>query len=151
MSAKPWAVLNLRSMKVRWALLATGASVLATISVLVALPALPTRAEDLVASNIVERYQQQLENGTAKLAYADDGRGYLPSILRAFNIPRHSQLLVFSASSLQFDKINQKTPRALYYQDNVSVGAVLDGHLIEIIATDRDSGGGLLYSGYDKV
>jgi hypothetical protein len=121
-------------------LLVTGAGVLATISVLVALPALPTRAENLVASNIVERYQQQLENGTAKLAYADDGRGYLPSILRAFNIPRHSQLLVFSASSLQFDKINQKTPRALYYQDNVSVGAVLDGHLIEIIATDRDSG-----------
>jgi hypothetical protein len=116
------------------------AGVLVVLSVVVALSVLPSRAEEVVASNIVERFQKQLENGTAKLTYAEDGHGYLAGILSAFNISRHSQLLVFSGSSLQFDKISQETPRALYYQDNVSVGSVLGGRLIEIIATDRDSG-----------
>ena len=105
------------------------------------LAALPgTRAQDKPPSNAVEALQKQLDAGTASLDYAQDGHGYVPALLQAFHIPRDSQLLVLSASSLQFDRIGPKTPRALYYQDNVALGTVLDGRLIEIMATDRDSG-----------
>ena len=106
---------------------------------LIVISAFPSRAEDLAATNIVEEFQRKLDAGTAKLKFSDDGHGYLPDLLRAFHIPRDSQLLVFSASSLQFDRINQKTPRALYFQNDVAVGSVLDGRLIEIITTDKNS------------
>jgi hypothetical protein len=113
------------------ALLALGLTVLG-------LPA--SRAQEAAPSNAIEALQRQLDAGTATLPFADDGHGYVPGLLQAFHIPRDSQLLVFSASSLQFDRIAPKTPRALYYQDNVALGTVLDGKLIEVMAADRDSG-----------
>ncbi|MBV9550507.1 MAG: group III truncated hemoglobin [Alphaproteobacteria bacterium] len=99
-----------------------------------------SRADDKAPSNVVEALQRQLDAGTAKLPFADDGHGYVPGLLAALNIPRDSQLLVFSASSLQFDRIGPKTPRALYYQDDAAIGTVLDGRLIEVMAADRDQG-----------
>ncbi len=120
-------------------LVATGI-ILSAMLALVGVSALSSHAQDSSVTNIVEQLQRQLDSGTAKLSYSDDGHGYLPDLLRAFRIPRASQLLVFSASSLQFDRISQKTPRALYYQDDIAIGSVQDGRLIEIIATDKDSG-----------
>ena len=105
---------------------------------LLALPV--SRAQDKPSSNAVEALQKQLDAGTASLAFASDGHGYVPALLKALHIPRDSQLLVLSASSLQFDRIGPKTPRALYYQDDVALGTVLDGRLIEVMAADRDSG-----------
>lgn len=120
---------------IRWAL-----GGLAAAAIVMAVTAIPSRADDVTASNIVEHYQKLLDQGAAKLGYAEGKHGYLPDLLRAFRIPRESQLLVFSASSLQFDKINQRTPRALYYQDDISIGAVQGGNLIEIVVTDKNSG-----------
>jgi truncated hemoglobin YjbI len=105
---------------------------------LAALPGL--RAQEAPPSNVIEALQKQLDAGTARLDYADDGHGYVPALLQAFHIPRDSQLLVLSASSLQFDRIGPKTPRAIYYQDDVALGTVLDGKLIEVMAADKDSG-----------
>jgi hypothetical protein len=114
--------------------------VLLAVAILIAASASPIRGDDLTATNIVEKFQQQLDSGSAKLSYASTVHGYLPDLLRAFHVPRLSQLLVFSASSMQFDRINQKTPRAIYYQDDIAVGSVRDGRFIEIIATDKKSG-----------
>ena len=97
-------------------------------------------AQDKPPSNAVEVLQKALDAGTATLPFANDGHGYVPGLLQALRIPRNSQLLVFSASSLQFDRIGPKTPRAVYHQDDVALGTVLDGKLIEVMATDRDSG-----------
>ena len=127
----------MRLVKTRWAL---GLGVSGFLAALILAAAFPSRADDVTASNVVEQYQKLLDKGAAKLAYADSKHGYLPDLLRAFGIPRQSQLLVFSASSLQFDTISQKTPRALYYQDDISIGAVQGGNLIEIIVTDKESG-----------
>lgn len=132
--------MNLRFLRGRWVLGLGVGGFLGTVSILAGLTALPSRAEEITASNVVEHYQKLLDTGAAELRYAEGKHGYLPDVLRAFRIPRESQLLVFSASSLQFDKINQKTPRALYYQDDISIGAVQGGHLIEIIVTDKNSG-----------
>jgi len=114
--------------------------VVALLGVLTLLGLPVSRAQDAPSSNAVEALQKQLDAGTASLAFATDGHGYVPALLQAFRIPRDSQLLVLSASSLQFDRIGPKTPRALYYQDNVALGTVLDGKLIEVMAADRDSG-----------
>lgn len=100
----------------------------------------PSRAYENAPSNAVEALQQQINNGAVTLPFANDGHGYLPGLLTALQIPRASQLLVFSASSLQFDRISPKTPRAIYHQDGTAIGTVLDGKLIEIMVADRDSG-----------
>lgn len=126
-----------RSIRVLW--LMAGGALLAVLT-LACLFVRPSHADDATAGNVVEQLQKELDGGTAQLRYDSAGHGYLPALLQAFRIPRNSQLLVFSASSLQFDRINQETPRALYYQDNVSVGSVQGGRLIEIMAADKDSG-----------
>ena len=103
------------------------------------LGALAVRAGDEAPTNMIEALQQRLDSGAMTLAYADDGHGYLQALLKTFDIPRTSQVLVFSGGSLQFDRISQKTPRALYYRDDISVGTVQDGRFIEIIVSDRDT------------
>jgi len=115
-----------------------GAVLLLGLLTLLALP--PSSAQEPPPSNVVEALQKALDAGTATLPFATDGHGYVPGLLQALHIPRNSQLLVFSASSLQFDRIGPKTPRALYYQDDVALGTVLDGRLIEVMAADRDTG-----------
>lgn len=91
-------------------------------------------------NNAIDALEARLEKGETKLAYADDGHGYLKSLLEALNISPESQVLPFTRSSLQFDHINPQAPRAVYFNDDVAVGAVHEGKLIEIIANDRRGG-----------
>lgn len=91
-------------------------------------------------TNAVAALQARLENGDAKLAYDPKGMGYLKSLLAALAIAPDSQVLPFTRSSLQFDHISPAAPRAIYFNDDVSVGAVHAGGLIEIIANDRRGG-----------
>ena len=100
----------------------------------------PSAADEAPPSNVVEALQRRLDSGAVRLAWADDGKSYVPDLLKAFAIPRDSQLLVFSASSLQYDRINSQTPRAIYYQDDVALGMVQNGRAIELIVSDRNSG-----------
>src|SRR4051812_22281933 len=72
-------------------------------------------------SNDVAALQARLARGEVKLAYASDGHGYLKSVLEALNISPESQVLPFTQSSLQFDRISPGTPRAVYFNDNVAV------------------------------
>lgn len=89
--------------------------------------------------NVVSRLQQRLEAGEAKLEY--DGRmGWLPSVLRELQVDESSQMLVFSKTSLQRNRIAPKTPRALYFNDEVYVGYCQNGDVIEITAADPQLG-----------
>ena len=90
--------------------------------------------------NPVEALEARLDKGEVRLIYANDGHGYLTSLLDALNISPESQVLPFTRSSLQFDRINPQAPRAVYFNDEVAVGSVHDGGLIEIIANDRRGG-----------
>ena len=110
-----------------------------------------TARENARATNPVEDLQQRIDAGTVQLRYDPNGNGYLRSVLEAFQIPDDSQVLVYSASSMQFDKIQQRTPRAIYHQDDVSVGFVQDGRHIEIIASDRDRGVAFYTLGTEQV
>lgn len=100
-----------------------------------------SRAEEAsTPNNAVEALQARLEKGDIKFSYASDGHGYLKSVLEALKISPDSQVLPFTKSSLQFDRISPGTPRAVYFNDDVAVGAVHPGGLIEIIVNDRRGG-----------
>lgn len=99
----------------------------------------PINYRDNNLSDPVALLQKQLDRGRVKLAY-DNERGYLRSVLRALDIPASSQTLVFSKTSFQFTKISADHPRALYYNDDVYVGAVHQGKTIEIVSFDPMQG-----------
>jgi hypothetical protein len=73
----------------------------------------------------VARLQKRLENGQAKLDFAPN-RGYLNTLLRQLEISIDSQVLVFSKSSIQTAHISPRTLRAIYFNDDVAVGDVLE-------------------------
>jgi hypothetical protein len=83
----------------------------------------------------VQALQDALQSGKVKLQQGPGPWGYLPSLLKALNIPVDSQVLVFSKTSLQVDQIGPKTPRAIYFNDDVAVGGVQGGRLSEILTT----------------
>src|SRR5262245_41431711 len=64
------------------------------------------------ADNAVSRLQHRLATGKAKLGRTDD-HGYLKAVLAELNVPESSQVLVFTRTSLQRNRIGPKTPRAV--------------------------------------
>jgi len=87
----------------------------------------------------VSMLQKRLAEGSVRLKF-EPGRGYLPSLLEALGIPVLSQGLVFSKTSSQRDHTHPKTPRAVYFNDDVSVGWVPDGPVIDLAAVDPKRG-----------
>src|SRR5436305_9766367 len=65
----------------------------------------------------------------------EDGRQIVQTLLRELQIPVESQLLVYSKTSLQRQRIRPDHPRALYFNDTCYVGWVPAG-LVEITAID---------------
>ena len=64
-----------------------------------------------------------------------DERQVVRILLKALGIPETSQMLVFSKTSFQKDRINPDHPRAVYFSDEVYVGWC-PGGLVEIAAID---------------
>jgi hypothetical protein len=91
-------------------------------------------AEDLVA-----RLARSLQSGERALEF-DLRLSYLPSLLDRLNVPADSQALVFSKTSVQESRISPRTPRAIYFRDDVAVGFVPGGDAIEIAAVDPSKG-----------
>jgi hypothetical protein len=91
-------------------------------------------------TDAVARLQQQIDAGEVTLAF-DEAHGYLPAVLRALDVPVSSQGLVFSRTSLQVDRIAPWTPRAIYFNDDVYVGWVQGGPIMEIASADPKLGG----------
>jgi len=88
----------------------------------------------------IAHLQQRIDSGEVTLTF-DETRGYLPSVLKALDIPLASQGLVFSRTSLQVDRIAPWNPRALYFKDDVYVGWVPGGPILEIGSVDPKLGG----------
>jgi hypothetical protein len=125
-------------------LFALGSLLLAATAVVSA--QLPSLAEQAVAysrtaaTDPVARLQQKIDRGEMQLAF-DESRGYLPAVLQALNVPVSSQGLVFSRTSLQVDRIAPWTPRAIYFNDDVYVGWVQGGPIMEVASVDPVLGG----------
>ncbi len=93
----------------------------------------------------VQRLQQRINSGEVELRFDHDGKGWLLSLLEAFDIPVSSQTLVFSKTSAQFRLIRPESPRAIYFNDDVYVGWVRGGPILEISAA-TPGGAGVFYS-----
>ncbi len=84
--------------------------------------------------------QKRIDKGEVRLAW-DREFGYLPALLKALQVPIASQGLVFSKTSLQIHRIHPQTPRAIYFNDEVYVGYVPGGDVLEVSAVDPVKGG----------
>jgi hypothetical protein len=99
----------------------------------------PIRYGSATPVNAVERLRGRLAEGSASLEY-EPGHGYLRSLLKALDVPESSQVLVFSKTSMQRDRISPKTPRAIYFNDELMVGFCLRDGVMEIAAADEAVG-----------
>ena len=83
------------------------------------------------ATDPVEELDLRLARGETTLGFHPQW-GYLPSLLDELDVPRSSQLLVFSKTSAQFRLISARTPRAIYFNDEIYVGWVPGGRFLEV-------------------
>lgn len=88
----------------------------------------------------VARLGSDLASGVATLEFEDRGLGYLRSVLDQLGVSADSQTLVYSKTSLQRSAISPRTPRAIYFSDNVAVAFVPDGDVIEMAGVDPRQG-----------
>lgn len=90
-------------------------------------------------ANRVSKFQADLAQDNAALP-RDPKFGYLPSLLKGLDIDVDSQMLVFSKTSMQRDRISPRSPRAIYFNDDAYVGYCRNGEVIEIAAADPQLG-----------
>lgn len=87
--------------------------------------------------DVITSLQKRLESGELKFSGTD--KEIVSALLRELHIPPESQLLVFSKTSFQRERIGPERPRALYFSDTSYVGWV-PGGLIEVTAIDPSLG-----------
>src|SRR5262249_8055193 len=90
-------------------------------------------------NNPVSRLDARLAQGKTKLKHREEF-GYLESVLRELDVPVSSQMLVVSKTSLQRRRISPRTPRAIYFNDDVYVGYCHDGEVMEVSVADPKLG-----------
>jgi hypothetical protein len=78
----------------------------------------------------VARLQGQLDTGEVRLN-RDSEQRFLRDLLTRLEVPVESQVLVFSKTSHQNPYITPKTPRAVYFGDDVYLGWV-QGGVVEV-------------------
>jgi hypothetical protein len=90
-------------------------------------------------SDAVAQLNVKLKSGQVPLT-AEPTNGYLRSILAALGVPEESQVLVFSKTSFQAVRIGPGNPRAIYFNDDVAVGWVRGGNVLEFAVHDKTQG-----------
>ncbi len=95
--------------------------------------------ENTPVSDAAWQLQQKIDRGEITLRF-DPEWGYLPAVLDALKVSRTSQVVVFTKTSLQAPRISPRNPRAVYFNDAVSVGWVPTGEVVEIAAHDPKQG-----------
>lgn len=87
----------------------------------------------------ISKLQKKIDSGEVKLKF-DETHGYLESVLKELGVPQSSQVLVFSKTSFQLPRIDPKHPRSVYFGDDMYVGWVQNGDVVEISAVDPQLG-----------
>jgi hypothetical protein len=86
-------------------------------------------------NTVVDRLGARLRAGSAKLVW-DEKSGYLKSVLDLLDVPVESQVMVYAQTSLQAPDIKMDNPRAIYFNDSVSVAYIRGAGRLEIVAQD---------------
>jgi hypothetical protein len=99
----------------------------------------PIRYAEAPTTDPITKLQARIDSGELVLK-RDRKQGYLASVLEALDIPRSSQLLVFSKTSFQAARISPRTPRAIYFNDDTYIGWVPGGDVVEVSSVDPNLG-----------
>jgi hypothetical protein len=97
------------------------------------------RYDSTASRDPIAQLNERLKRGEVTLERRGPS-GYLQSVLEALRVPVESQMLVFSKTSFQAPKIGPKNPRAIYFNDTVSVGWVRGGEVLEFVGQDPTQG-----------
>jgi hypothetical protein len=87
----------------------------------------------------VSRLEDRIKAGQTSLAF-EEHFGYLRSLLRELKVSQASQMLVFSKTSLQHRRIGPRTPRSIYFNEDVYIGFCQQGDVLEVSAVDPTLG-----------
>lgn len=93
----------------------------------------PISYSSTAPQDAITALKAKLSSGEVRLL--GDEKQIVRSLLAALRIPEASQMLVFSKTSFQKDRINPAHPRAIYFGDEVYVGWC-PGGLVEVAAID---------------
>jgi hypothetical protein len=83
--------------------------------------------------------QRRLADNELELPF-EERFGYLPAVLKALDVPVESQLLRFRSGSPHKTHITAERPRAIYFNDDVSVAWHPGAVLLELAAQDAQKG-----------
>lgn len=89
--------------------------------------------------DVVAALNRTLEDGSAQVAF-DEQTGYLRSVLDALHVPVESQMLVMSKTGVQGLYTSPANPRAIYFNDAVTVGYIRGAPLLELAVQDPRQG-----------
>src|SRR2546427_2852955 len=87
----------------------------------------------------VAELKLRIDDGTARLTFGE-GTGYLRSVLDALHVPIESQMLVMSKTGVQGLHTGPDNPRAIFFNDAVTVGYIRGAPLVELAVHDPRQG-----------
>src|SRR5580765_2845717 len=90
-------------------------------------------------SDAVAGLKRRIDAGAVRLTF-DEGTGYLRSVLDALHLPIESQMLVMSKTGVQGLHTGPENPRAIYFDDAVTVGYIRGAPLLEFAVHDPEQG-----------
>src|ERR1700677_533408 len=129
---------RLRLAAMRGRLVTRGRLLIGLLPVLLLALDLPYPANLPLDHPAIQYFQSPLDNAVTRLTGPISAD--LPSLLDSLHINPDSQLLVFSKTSFQADKISPRNPRAIYFNDDVAVGWVRGSTSMELAAFDPRQG-----------
>jgi hypothetical protein len=89
--------------------------------------------------DLVAELNQHIEDGTVRVPF-DEATGYLRPVLDALRVPVESQMLVMSKTGVQGLYTGPSNPRAIYFNDAVTVGYIKGAPLLEFAVHDPEQG-----------
>jgi hypothetical protein len=89
--------------------------------------------------DLVADVSRRIEDGTLRLDF-EEGSGYLRPMLDALRLPVESQILVMSKTGVQGLYTGPSNPRAIFFNDAVTVGYIRGAPLLELAVHDPVQG-----------
>ena len=89
--------------------------------------------------DLVADLSRRIEDGTLRLDF-EEGSGYLRPVLDALHLPVESQILVMSKTGVQGLYTGPSNPRAIFFNDAVTVGYIRGAPLLEFAVHDPAQG-----------
>jgi hypothetical protein len=91
------------------------------------------------ARDLVSALNRSVQEGSARLAF-DETTGYLRPVLTALHVTVESQMLVMSKTGIQALHTSPANPRAIFFNDAVTVGYIRGAPLLELAVQDPEQG-----------